>query len=452
MLAAITLLSGSCREDTIIRADAAPGIDGINVREMDTLTVLSESVFIDTLNTSKEYEGVPIVHTAGTVTDPYIGKTHAGIYLQVLPIANAFNFSSEPYTLDSAFVILPFSGFRWGDTSTADLHTFNVWEVTESLSSTEAYYCNQKKSVDPVPISEPYTFDAKELRTGDSTLVNGVKQPAHIRIRLKSSFVQRISTEAGKSNFDTKESFLNWFKGMYIAPADTNAVTKILPYFYLDITSGSGDYKRAAIEFYFHENSDPTAKTAFFNFVRNDCAHYNYISRNYSSQAKSILNSTNITDSVLILQNEPGAVIDLRIPYIKNVPAGIINKAQLVLTKLSTGDTQQVKYLSPPRLDIYRVNSDGTVSSILDLEGGDNTFVNGTAVTTDIGGGIMLTQYKLNIPREVQRAVLEKQNELHLRIKGYFAEVLPAAYSLVAAGGNHSKYKLQLKIVYSTPE
>jgi hypothetical protein len=269
-----------------------------------------------------------------------------------------------------------------------------------------------------------------------------------LRIRLKDAFIQKIAAHAAQAN--TKDSFLKLLNGIHIS-ADSTLPGKMLPYFFLDLPNTTADYSRAAIEFNYTESG--SSKTAFFNFLREDCAQYNYISRNYSQQAKDIFNSPAPSDDLLLLQNEPGAAIDVRIPYLKNLPIGVINKAQLLITKISTGVPNQDRYLSPLRIDPYRIDPDGTASAMLDLSSGvesDYDFVDGTPSVIDLGGGISITQYKINIPREVQKIIIDKTNELHLRIKGAFS--FPAAYSLVAGGRTHNTYKFELKIVYSTPE
>lgn len=454
LVAIVAISFAGCKEDTVIRASASPGIDGINVIQVpDTHTVITKSVYTDTFNSSKVYDDIPVVHALGRVKDPFFGTTWSGIYFQVVPTANGFNFSADPYTIDSAFIILPYVGRIWGDTTvTNSLQSFAAWELTEPLDRSTTYYSKESKAVNPVSISEPYSVNFKTLDAADSTYANGANRNRHLRIKLKSEFIEKIHQQAGTGTFDTKENFLSWLKGIYVAPTDTN-VGEMLAYLYLDAASASADYRRAAIEFYFHENATPgTTKTAFFNFQRADCAQFSHISRNYTAEALAILNdNSGISNNIVLLQNEPGATIDIRFPYLKNLPAGIINKAQLVITRVSTGNTAQENFISPFRIDPYKILDDGSASNILDLSASDDFgFVNGNATSVDLGGGIKVVQYKINLPREVQKTIVEKQNELHLRIKGSIG--LPAAYSLVAGGRSHAMYKMQLDIVYSTPQ
>src|SRR5690606_36584571 len=126
------------------------------------------------------------------------------------------------------------------------VQSFTAYEVTEKLTKGETYYSNQYKQVNPDAIGEILITDVKNLSLSDSTEVNGINRFPHLRIKLKNSFLQKIAAQAGGSVFYTKASFLDWFKGICIVP-DSNHTGKMLPYFHLDLSSGSADYSRASI-------------------------------------------------------------------------------------------------------------------------------------------------------------------------------------------------------------
>jgi hypothetical protein len=56
-------------------------------------------------------------------------------------------------------------------------------------------------------------------------------------------------------------------------------------------------------------------------------------------------------------------------------------------------------------------------------------------------------QYILNIPREIQSAILKKRNFVHLRLNGTVS--FPGAYRLKAGGNKHSSSKIKLNIIYT---
>jgi hypothetical protein len=426
----IAVISG-CKEDTIIKASVAPGGDNSNLFTIDTLTVISRSLYIDTLNassTSNLYKDLNyrIVHAMGTVIDPDFGKTNAGIYIQVQP---ADNFSL-PGTIDSAFVILPYSGFKWGDTLQSSMQKINVYRVTQSFDRNSTYYSNQSLTTESTPLNWAIEYDAKDLKR-DSIEFAGTKRPSHIRIKLTDAAISALK----QADFSSKSNFINSFKGLFIKPDVNNNTSAVLPYFYLD---GDGDYKRVAIAIFYHEGSDMTAKTSFLNFSRSDCAHYNWVERDVV-KINSLINSAG--DKTVFLQNEPGAVIDIIVPYIKNLPKGIINKAEIIIT----ADTNT--RFSPPNIIQYRIKNNKP-----EFLSGDYEIYGGASKNTiALSSGQLVDQYKINIPREVQKAILEGRDSLHLRLRG--AGGFPGAYRLIGGGSNatNSSYKLKFTIVYSKP-
>lgn len=460
---AIALTQTGCKEDTVIRANAAPNVAGINVVAIpDTFTMITKSLYIDTLNTSVDYSTTPVIHGLGIVEDPYLGRTVEGMYFQVEPTASNFLFSSVSYNIDSAFVILPYVGKKWGDTNNSNsIQSISAYQVISSMTKGTNYYTNQRQNIDANAISDPYQMDIKKL-TLDSMLVNGASVPYHLRIPLKRSFIDKIDAAVKDgTNFTTTAAFLSYFNGLCIQPTDTtNGHGTALAYFNLE---GSTDYDRAAIAFYYHQTTgDTSLKVAFFNFVKSDCVHYNWVSRNYNTAAAPVRNALvnysstlNTSDSIVVFQNLPGATIDVRVPYIKNLPTGIVNRAQLIFTQVSLGNSSADTAFGVASL-MYpmHINSDNSVSKLLDFQLSDNNgafaFTDGTPTVIVLGGGIIMYQYTLNIPREIQAAITQKWDQLHLRIYG--TPTFPAAYHLVAGGRTNSMYKTQLLIYYSKPQ
>lgn len=453
------LLFTSCNEETIIPAKIAPGNNLINLIEVpDTFTIISKSIYIDTLNTSAKFDGLRIIKAAGTVNDPYFGKTNAGIYFQVLPPSNDFTFSSNAYTIDSAVLVLPYTRFSWGDTANPQNQKFTVYELTEDLSIDNTYYSNQTKSVNRSAPLSTLNADLKALlasaapNTLTPPVVNGDTVGPHLRFTLSKAYRDKVQNAIGTSTFQNNANFLSDFKGFYIEP-DTNQNTNLMPYFFLD---GSDDYTRAAVAFYYHEDGNPTdKKVQFFNFVRDDCAQFNWISRSYNAKPKAILDqyaqTKDQSDPELLLQNIPGAAIDLRIPNIKNIPTGIINKAEIVLTVVGSGNANDdTTYWGPVRIDPWGVNTDGTLYAIEDRNYADLSsaiaFIGGGQSEGTINGKTV-KQYRFNIPKEVQKAIKDKRDELHLRLIG--AQGFPAAYRLIAGGETNSTYTVEFNIVYS---
>lgn len=449
-VAAFSLIHTGCKEDTIIKADVIPSVDSLYANTfLDTITVLAKTFFDDSIVTSITPTTAPyVIHALGTVNDPFFGRTNASIYFQVVPERANYIFSANNPVIDSAFVVLPYTFFRWGDTGSNSTQNLTVYRVTDDMSKSDVYYSHTVKGIDfSGNVSEPVTVDVSKL--DDSVMVLGQMRAPHLRIKLRDYFVQILKDIAAGSGDNA--AFISAMKGLCVASTDTtNTTGRSLMYF---ILNNPADYRRAAVQFFYHEGSNiDSVKSSFFNFVSSDCAHYNRITRNYAGYpAAQYFNSTAPSDSIVLLQNEPGAAIDLKFPYLKNLPAVVVNRAQLVITRVKLGnDPDADLFFEPSRIFPIGVDPSGKLYSLLDLEPGSNgtipyDFVDGSIQTTDLGG-VTISRYVINIPREVQRAITNKTEQLHLRING--TQTYPGAYRLITGGGNGLN-KISLQITYS---
>ena len=455
---ALGLMMAGCKEDTIVKSSITPGDNILGTESVgDTMTVITKTSWSEPLKTSEKIEGLPVVQALGTIVDPFFGKTNAGLYFQLLPSVNSFTFSSEGYTIDSAVLILPYSGFGWGNRKDPKPQRLKVYRVDEYMDVSFDYYSNQDLNLRSELLAD-MTVDMTKAITDTPFVIDGLASFKHIRIPLSKNFIDDVRNKIGTSVYDNEANFLDYFKGFYVAPdSNTNAGnnTDLLPYILFD---GGSDYSRVAIAFYYREDSKPSeVRNAFFNYVRDKTATYNRISRNYSGfPAQKLIEryktTLNISDDTLLLQNEPGASIDVRIPHVNQLPVASIIKAELVFTVISSGvaaDSLQM----PNRITPVGVNEDGTEYEVLDFVSSDVTaavlFVDGAKRSEKDALGNDITTYRINIPRELQNAIIDKRNELHLRIKG--AKGFPGAYRLVTGGRGHSTYKMQLNVVYSKP-
>lgn len=435
----------ACRENTIINTGVNPTGDNIFTENAgDTLTILTRVIYEDSVITSKSNTGYFILHGLGQATDPFAGKTNAAIYFQVLPPATSFSLG-EGGTIDSAVLVLPYSGTTWGDsTATAPLQNFRVYQIGEALSKDSSYYSFQKKSVDYSRFYGNKMVQVAALK--DSVKIWDTMRTPHLRIPLNSTFIADIQNALPADS--SIASFLNAFKGFYLEADSTTGGTSI-PYFRID--GQARPYDRASVILYYHNNSKDSL-TASFAFDASGAAHYNAITRNYNgTPAKTIMDAGWGAQPLLVMQNSPGAVIEVKIPYLANLPKDIIiNKAELVITAIDTLSSNT--FYKPQRLVPAGVDSNGNLFNIADVMGVSPSndgyrFIDGTRREATVGG-ISVSQYVMNIPAEVQKVISGARPELYLRIRG--TATLPAAYRLIAAGpGYGGATRIQLNIIYS---
>lgn len=444
-----------CKEDTIIKSNVAPGSNELGVTVVpDTFTIITKSLLSTHIKTSEKSDNIRVIQGLGNIYDPYFGTTNSGIFFQVLPTRQDFQFTGgASYTIDSAVLVIPYTGFGWGDTANPQPQTFNVYEVTENMDVSKDYYSDEKLNTSGTIIGSA-TIDLNTALKQNPTVIDTEVAFRHIRIKMNQDFITKFNNKIKEAVLNTDAQFLDFFKGFYIRPADTNAKKDLLPYFYLD---GTDNYNRLAFAFYFREDGSNETKTDFFNYVRDKTANYNYITRNYTgTRAEYWLNqytaNPDMSDDTIIVQNEPGAVLDIRIPHIKNLPLVPILKAELVIKSAVTGINDSLS--APSRLIVEGIDESGEIYTIQDLISSSPlaaaAFINGLKDFEVDQFGNTTVVYRINIPREVQKSVREGKKELHLRVRS--VPTFPAAYRLIAGGSKNLTYKTEFNIVFSSPE
>lgn len=472
MLAAMAVTAfalSACNEDAIIRSSLTPAVDNIHTfglgsdfnngsDTMQELSIRSGTVFQDSVITSTRNNGFPIYHALGAMTDPFAGRTTAGIFLQFVPTTTGVALTGN---LDSLVVVLPYSGFTWGDTLAPlplrQQHNIRVYAINEGFSKDSTFYNYSSKGTDAAVLGTATLITGRKnlgtIEDSVATGVNKIKRAPHLRIKLTdAAFIAKFKAALA---YDTSyAAFTTQFPGLYIM-ADSNGgnpAARTLPYFRLN--GPTSLYGTAAILAY--QNGSDTAIQ--FPYSETYAAHFNRIRRNYFGfNITGLLN--NYASQHLAMQNAPGAAIDLELPYIQNLISKgniIINKAEICFTTVTApsaipSDAEDVKFFPPIRLYAQGINSSGGQYTIADrypINDESLAFIDGTA-TRVVRNGVALTEYRINIPREVQAAIVAKAGGVHLRIGGTVN--FPAAYRLVVAGPQYptAAYRPRINIIYS---
>lgn len=449
------LLFGSCRENTLINSKLSPANNALGV--FNTYVGCTTRTFYnDTVVTSLNYDGtgITVAQAAGKLTDPYFGSMTAATFLQVTP-SNLTDAIYSGGTIDSAVLVLPYT-YAYGDTTDqTQTQTYQVLYMTDTLGSGITYYSNTTKSVDEGnPMSSPFTVNVYHLR--DSLTVNGVNYTPGLRIPLNIDVLKShlLPALAGLSTSATPTAdFYRAFKGVCVRPTGSSASSSVIPYFRLN---GSGPYNQAGIIVYYRNASGADTFQHYY-YSTTTGSHFNQISKSYNTSPVNTLYTQPI-DSIAGLQNQPGANIDITIPGIKNLPKGVINKAEIQLAVLPSYVSPL--FFAPPRLYVRGIGN-GTypvgVTNGASYEVADRYPLTSTSPFTILDGyahdidrnGTTVSTYTINIPREVMNSQAAGNDVLHLRITG--TEDLFGAGHLIVGGGNHPNpiYKAKLFVVYS---
>ncbi|PZF72014.1 hypothetical protein [Taibaiella soli] len=444
--AAIVALSAtSCKENTIINSNLAPAVDNIKTFALDPndISCLSKTVYDDSIVTSLNTS--PVIAGLGTVNaDPFFGVTNAGIYFNVIPPTSSYTFPVSRSSIDSVVLVLPYN-FTWGDTNNTNRpQKFSVYRMTDTFSSTGYYYSFSRFGVDRSHLLGTVTTNINDLKNYVQLKDSSVTP--HMRIKITDNdFIQKLMDSS--SQYADYPTFLSWFKGLYVEPDTTSSATGTsLAYFELD---GDSYYNTAGLLFYMQDSV-----VSQFGYNTTNCAHSTWVKRNYTGYPVAPYYSPSRTDdSIIMIQNEPGAAADIRITNIRHIDSvigkSLINKAQILITKVDVGSSSI--YTEPSRIRVTGIDDYGTYYFIADNYVGSSTsstFIDGVAQSVTVGA-FTVTQYSINFPRELQKALIQGRTNLHLLLNG--TQTYPGAYRLIAGGKSNSNatYKLQINVIYS---
>jgi hypothetical protein len=457
LIVAVLFTQTGCKENTLINAQVSPSDDEIGVYST-SLTCITHTYFDDTgvmglyIPNSNNYMGV------GALTDDFFGTMTGAANFQVLPEHPSIAVYND-MTIDSAVLIMPYSGYTFGDTSDQSAtQTYQAFLLTEDVTPNTLYYSFTSKAIDVAkPLSEPVSVNLYHLK--DSVSVNNVNYHPGLRLKLNlQTLLTRLlpALTLATNNADPNPAFHSIFKGVCLKVGNSNQFTKAYPFFRLD---GTTDYSGAGILVYYHPNgsagNDSLHHRYFFN--SENCGFFNNVKKSYSHYpVNSLFTSVQANDSVIALQNQPGANLDILITGINSLPSGVINKAELQLTLLPGYHNN---FTVPTRLYPLRISNGvypaGTIaggsynvedrypesSRITILDGHIHDF------TRD---GVNVQTYTIGLPREIMSCRAAKNDTLHLRLTG--TQDFIGAYRAVLGGGNHPNpvYRAKLFVVYSS--
>ena len=460
----ILFTQSGCRENTLIRSKVLPANDTVGVKTY-TLSCVTHTYYDNYAITSTDIGGIPIYQGVGVYTDPYFGTMTGATYFQLSYGGTPGN----PFTgmvVDSAVLVLPYSGFTFGDTTAASLasitQTYQVFYMLDSLGTPGLvnYYSGSTKPIDVTnPLSDPVAVNLDSFIAQRNTFAANplLKNTPGLRIELRLPALFKYLTPAMNyiaTSTNLPQDFFNTFNGICVMPANTTQGGPAIPYFQLD---GTNLYNEAGILVFYHDPTSTVPDTTpyVFNFDPSVCSHFNRITRSYSRYpVNSLINSSLANDSIIVLQNQPGASLDIVIPGILSLPAGVINNAQLQLSLLPGYDTVQLpERLYPVGIGSaryptgvgqgipYNLADRYPTTSLTPLSFMDgyyhNNFANG------------ITKYTINIPREVMASIAAGNDTIHIHITG--TEDYYGAFKMRAGGGTYhdSAYRPKLFVVYS---
>jgi len=393
----------ACKKDPYkVGLDLLPPTDTLNVKTVDTSTVVAYSVFQDSVRSDET-----TLNIMGSLMDPIFGSTTAGIYAQYRLVAETPNFGINP-ALDSLVLQLPY-GVIYGDTNA--LQTIRIYEISQNFYPDSVYYSNQHIETYKIPIAT-YTFKPDRY---DSLTVGGVKTAPHIRINLTkvSNYLGNKLLHAPSAYLSTNDNFLLFMKGLYIESVPVSNGGALMS---LDLTNTI-----SKMALYFHNQS---TDSLHFDFVVsslsarfNHIDHNNYVDAVPELQQQVLHHDTTLGKNTLYVQGLGGMRVRLRLPFLKDfLKSGkiAINSAVLSFTNAQTDTSLQ----PPVKLNLLLIDTAGKVSLMTDQSEGTSYF-NGFYIPGT-------RTYSFRISRQVQQILDGKTTnyDMYLQANDPTANVL----------------------------
>ncbi|HCT24490.1 MAG TPA: hypothetical protein DIW54_14650 [Chitinophagaceae bacterium] len=490
----IISFSYSCTRITTtdIGGSLIPAIDGVNT--LDTIFNVESDIFEDT-DTIKVGRGD--LHMLGQLNDPQFGSTNASIFFETLPPFFPYTVGqpADSIKADSAILMLSYKGF-YGD-STQPLN-LSVYEINNAKGLSPLVSYPSGPLPNPLPVAHlPTVLGTQQVdirRMADSINTVYEKTTNMIRIKLPVSIATRLLKQYDTTNaYKSDSSFRTYFGGLAIKvnnSTTTNALlkialndanTKLGLYYRYPYTNPSGVRKDTSVALYY----------TYTNANGFGYGHANFIERNRST-ATGVNNINNYLsnnpatqkDSILHVQTGPGTFVRIRIPGLKRLSSRIIHRAELIAEQVPDDNnlTAELNQLLPPNIlflgiyDSLNKRKRNIPNDFQVVQGGTtniNTF-GGILTYRSLQGYNRVATYQFNISRYIQGIITRNDNEFDLRFYApvigdflFYSDPFPGnnlaqllffnAFSSNDAaigrvrlgGGNHSKFRLRLRIIYS---
>lgn len=408
----------------------------------DTVTVNVSTVLLDSIATSGS--GIMLV---GQFQDEYMGKTTASTSAQVT-LGDSWTIQDDA-VYDSIKLVLPYSGYSYGDTT--QWVTMEVHRLTESVDlqslppyvgteeplsyfyATSALYNTSQLQSEIQPLSL-YAFQPRPSRT-DSLMISLPDALGADWLNLKKANDDRLSVAT---------NFLDYFKGIKINSASSGGSGAIVGF-----NAGS-----AFIRLYYNVTANGIIENLYHDFPLSSTYQYNQLTGNYSESVLAGIDrggeplSSSVSSGVGVAQSGTGLMIKLEFPYLKDLQKAInINMINMAVLQIEpVVNSNRYPYLLPATLALYETDKTNVPLSPLYM---DYTATAQTATFT--------ADYEYDMASRYQFGITEYFTELFQDAEASGKAILMAAPSTsfnqslerIVVGGSGHTNKVKLKLYYT---
>jgi hypothetical protein len=435
-------ISSGCNEATILGNELIPGKDFVNGEDTTILDIITHNIF-KTDSTVYTGRGNFNKVLGSIVNDPLFGSTHGIVYTQMSLPSSGYSWPGSNQKLDSVVLSLGITGY-YGDSLAPQ--TFRVYRMSEpdfKIDSNYRYY--QKLAYNAGELLGTATVIPRSLK--DSVSVYGTKEGPQLRIKLSTAFGNQLLQQTSSTGFTNDSTFRAFLKGFAIVPDTTLATNRTMLYANMTLPE-------THLTVFFSNTENDSLRTTF-SFGATS-AHANYYVRNFAgSQAGQYINTNNPNgDSLLYLTDVPGIFTKITIPGLENFPNSVINKAELVVTEISTAGNEDAIFSEPDFLFLQQYDSISgeTTRPVIDYGNPQNPnqpYFGGDKTEVTVGG-VKVAQYRFNIARYMQFLLRKQEQNTGFKLEALSPKNIDV-HRVKAGGGKHSQYGIKLRIIYTKP-
>jgi len=308
----------SCKKKTsTIGQNSIDGSEILNSTVVDTFSLVSYSEYADSVITSTGSVGL-----LGSYNDPDFGNVNASIYTQLRLSSTSPNFGDlSSITFDSLILGLKYEG-SYG---TLESQTFEVFELSDTMSLDTYYYSFSEKAVVNQNLVDPLhsTLTPDPLT---NIYIDTTETDAQLRLKLDTTLAKDIVTEAinNSSSFSSNEMFNEYFKGLRINVNNVNQPEGEGGIFYFSLND-----PESKMTIYYKQ--DGISKTFDF-LINSSSAKFNKIDvDNNGKEIDNVINNTNLGLTNFYSQALKSRAV-IEIPGLSDLPENIIiHEAKLLL-------------------------------------------------------------------------------------------------------------------------
>ena len=428
-------LAGCEKPDSDLGLDLVSARDTLGVKVIDTLTLFTATALEPAVRTNALSRNV-----LGSYLDRQFGVVKAGIVTQVRLSTNNVGQGQDNSGLvaDSIVLALAYDRSRFGYGNLAP-QVFRVFELQESLRVDSTYRNDRIPSVDVIDLVNTVRGEFI-LRPFDSVSVGDSREVAQLRIPLSLDLGQRLLNAWGTSDVSDNTAFLDFFKGLYVVPANDDLQPFQQGVVHLNLLSST-----SRLTLYYRNTLPGQEDTLAFDFLINEnCVRYTTCEHDHSAALEpglpdALADSVNANDLTYV-QSLGGLRTRVYFPALMDIVADgglAVARAQLVVP-VPDGN---FPFLPPPeQLFVFRVDDNGNDVVLPDqLEG------------LGVIGGIFNEddrEYRFNISRYIQGVLngTYPNNGLTI-VPGSNGVTVDRA---ILSGGGHPDRPMKLELTFTT--